>query len=131
MHLKFLRMRLFITTAIWSCAWSAIWVTYLAFPFWALNSLNSTQPLTQHSADVPALDGPGCFGPSTDVLALFSAASSGSVYLRFSSVIELSFCVMYVNCSSDRFVISSNLAFWVDAFFLIFQSVFRNFCRLK
>ena len=35
------------------------------------------------SADAHALDGPGCCGLSTDVLALLSAASSGSVYLGF------------------------------------------------
>ena len=76
------------------------------------------------SAYAPALDGPGCCGLSTDVVALFSAASSGSVYLRFPSVIELSICVMYVNCSTDFFVILSNLAFYV-------WCIFSNFSKLS
>ena len=51
----------------------------------------------------------------------FPAASSGSVHLRFPSMIELSICVIYVNCSSDFFVISSNLAFWVWCIFSSFS----------
>ena len=51
----------------------------------------------------------------------FPTASSGSVYLRFPSIIELRICVIYVNCCSDFFVISSNLAFWVWCIFSSFS----------
>ena len=128
MHHKFLRLRQIpqncATSAIWLCVWRAIWVTYLSFTFWAFNW--RSDPLFYLSL-LWALywrtdfDGLGCCGFSTDILALFAAASSGSVHLRFPSVMELSICARYVNCSSDHFVMSSNLAFWVWCIFSIFS----------
>ena len=122
---RFLSLRLVITSAICSRTWRAIRVTYLHFPFWEFNwrsgplfylSLLWVLYWTYWLLMVLA-----AVSSQLTFWTIFAAASSGSVNLRFLSVMELSICARYVNCSSDLFVISSNLAFWVWSIFYIFS----------
>ena len=116
MHHKFLRLRLFITATyclVHKEGSKSLTSLFLFVHLTDVLALCFTCHCSGCSADVPALNDTGICGLSTDVMAFFPAASSGLVFFRFPSVIELSNCAKYVNSSSEHFVISFNLAFLV------------------
>ena len=125
-HHKFLKSYLFITSALCPCAWKAIWATYLPFPFWALSWHSESLFYLSLLWALYWWTGSWRFWLLWVLNWRSGPFFSSFIRLRFSSVMKLSVCASYVNCSSDLFVVSSNLAFWVWCTFSIFSK-----CSLK